>query len=328
MISFMIPIYKAEEHLALCLDSLLFQTVSDWEAILIDDGSPDSSGEICDAYVARDKRFIAIHQPNGGVSAARNAGLDNARGEYVAFVDADDRLAPDFLEKMLAAMGEGVDLVFCNYLRVSPEEETLYTSSYSEKLAALLKKHSDRVFPREDRALAALWAAGVLSACHSKLYRRALLTERFDGSLSFAEDSLFVAGAALRAEAIAYVEEPLYRYLYREGSLSAGWWSGMLTQRSRSLTAIAERFAEAGCPLAERAAKEMRDGLNPEEFLTQISDRRRALELLKEYCALPNYPEMLAVIASTRSRLTCLVYKIRSPRLLRAYLSAVLKRRG
>ncbi|MBQ8382352.1 MAG: glycosyltransferase [Clostridia bacterium] len=328
MISFIIPVYRAEAYLPACLDSLLSQTVSDWEAILVDDGSSDSSGTICDAYAARDGRFRVIHQANGGVSVARNAGLDAARGEFVAFVDADDRLAPAFCEAMLAAMGEGVDFVFCNYLRVSPAGEELYDSAYDGKLAALLQAYPEKVFPRKDGALAELWAAGVLSACHSKLYRRALLTERFDGSLSFAEDSLFVAGVSLRARAIAYVEAPLYRYLYREGSLSVGWRSGMLTQRSRSLTAIAEQFDGAGCPLAGRATRRMRDGLNPEELLAAIGDRRRALALLREYCALPNYPEMLAVIAATRSRLTYRVYKLRSPRLLRTYLRLALRRRG
>ena len=329
MISFIIPIYKAEAYLPACLDSLLSQTFPDFEAILIDDGSPDRSGEICDTYAAKDERFTVIHQPNAGVSAARNAGLDAARGEFVAFVDADDRLAPEFAQTMVAALRKetDADIVFCNYLRISQDGEPLYSSSYSEKLAGLLKNYPDGVFPREDGVLSKLWEAGMLSGCPSKLYRQQVLTERFDPTLSYAEDSLFVASVSLNARAVAYVEAPLYLYLYREGSLSTGWWKGLFSQRSRSLTVIAERFGRANCPLTERAVQKMRDDLNPEEFLAQVNDRRRAAELLREYCALPNYHGMLEVIAATRSRLTYLVYKLRRPFLLRLYLRLVLRGR-
>lgn len=89
-ISIIIPVYKAEKYLHDCLDSIAAQTFADWECILIDDGSPDSSGMICEEYAARDSRFIAVHQKNGGVSAARNAGLAIARGDWIGFVDADD----------------------------------------------------------------------------------------------------------------------------------------------------------------------------------------------------------------------------------------------
>lgn len=98
MISIIIPVYKAEDCLRNCLESILGQTVSDWECIIIDDGSPDKSLNICKEYIEKDARFRVLCKLNGGVSSARNLGLDNARGEWIVFVDADDRLMPTFLE--------------------------------------------------------------------------------------------------------------------------------------------------------------------------------------------------------------------------------------
>ena len=97
--SVIVPVYKVENVLPRCIESILNQTVTDFELILIDDGSPDRSGEICDAYAAKDSRIRVIHQKNGGVSKARNAGLDIAQGEYIVFVDSDDWVDAIYLEQ-------------------------------------------------------------------------------------------------------------------------------------------------------------------------------------------------------------------------------------
>lgn len=107
MISVIVPIYKVENYLAACVDSILNSTYKDLEVILIDDGSPDGCPAICDRYAARDSRVQVIHQPNQGVSAARNAGLMAAKGEYIAFVDADDMIHPLMLETLLRFINRG-----------------------------------------------------------------------------------------------------------------------------------------------------------------------------------------------------------------------------
>ena len=89
-ISVIVPVYKVEKYIRCCLDSIVTQTFADWECILIDDGSPDNSGKICDEYAEKDGRFRVIHQKNAGVSAARNAGLNVAKGAWITFVDSDD----------------------------------------------------------------------------------------------------------------------------------------------------------------------------------------------------------------------------------------------
>ena len=96
-ISVIIPVYTAEKSLCRCIDSILTQTYQDFELLLIDDGSTDSSGAICDEYAEQDARIRVFHKENGGVSSARNVGLDNARGEWYAFVDSDDSVSPHYL---------------------------------------------------------------------------------------------------------------------------------------------------------------------------------------------------------------------------------------
>jgi len=107
MISVIVPIYKVENYLAACVDSILNSTYKDLEVILVDDGSPDGCPAICDSYAAKDSRVQVIHQPNQGVSAARNAGLKVAKGEYIAFADGDDVIHPRMLEVLLKAINRG-----------------------------------------------------------------------------------------------------------------------------------------------------------------------------------------------------------------------------
>lgn len=124
MTSIIIPIYNTAPYLRQCLDSILSQTIADWEAILVDDGSTDNSGAIADEYAALDDRFRVLHQGNQGQAAARNRGLGVAKGEYMAFVDADDSLESNYLEQLLAHI-EDVDVVQAGYQRVTPEGDGL-----------------------------------------------------------------------------------------------------------------------------------------------------------------------------------------------------------
>ena len=102
-VSIILPIYKVEPYLERCLNSLKAQSFADFEAILVDDGSPDGCGAICDAFAKGDPRFIPLHQPNGGVGKARNAGLARAAGRFIAFADPDDYVGPDYLKHMIDA---------------------------------------------------------------------------------------------------------------------------------------------------------------------------------------------------------------------------------
>lgn len=118
-ISVIIPVYKTEKYLHKCLDSIIAQTYTNWEAIIVDDGSPDNCGNICDEYATKDNRFKVIHQKNGGVVKARNKGIKIASGTYLAFVDSDDYIEPTMLEEMLLlANKQSLDIVWCDAMGV------------------------------------------------------------------------------------------------------------------------------------------------------------------------------------------------------------------
>ena len=119
LISVIVPVYKAEKYLDRCVRSILSKTYGNLEVILVDDGSPDQSGDLCDAFAAEDNRVRVIHQENGGVSAARNAGLDVMQGKYFCFVDSDDYVEREIIEKLhVALVHNNVDLAICGYKRI------------------------------------------------------------------------------------------------------------------------------------------------------------------------------------------------------------------
>ena len=116
LISIIVPVYDVEPYLRKCIDSILIQSYRDLEIILVDDGSPDNCGAICDEYAEKDKRIKVIHKKNGGLSDARNAGLDIATGEYIGFVDSDDWVMPDMYEYLYKAVKEyDADMSVCGY---------------------------------------------------------------------------------------------------------------------------------------------------------------------------------------------------------------------
>ena len=126
-ISIIVPVYKAENYIHRCIKSLLSQTFTDFEILLINDGSPDKSGEICNEYAKSDKRIRVFHKENGGVSSARQCGIDNARGEYTIHVDPDDWVEPTMLEELyLKAVEENADMVICDMIKYYSNDKQIY----------------------------------------------------------------------------------------------------------------------------------------------------------------------------------------------------------
>ena len=108
LVSIIVPVYKAEKYIHRCIDSLLAQTYKNIEVVLVDDGSPDNCGKICDEYASKDSRVKVFHQQNRGVSAARNTGLAHIKGEWITFVDADDKVTEDYIEKLMSKDGDWI----------------------------------------------------------------------------------------------------------------------------------------------------------------------------------------------------------------------------
>lgn len=142
LVSIVIPVFNVERHLRQCLDSVLRQTLKEWECICIDDGSPDGSGAILDEYGNKDARFKIIHQRNRGVSAARNLGIKLASAPYLTFIDSDDWVEDDALESLLSAMEEScADMVMCSNLHPSGKS----SGGFHGNALPSLRKHAGRI---------------------------------------------------------------------------------------------------------------------------------------------------------------------------------------
>ena len=211
-VSVIVPVFKAEAFLDQCVQSVLTQTERDFELLLIDDGSPDNSPALCDAWAARDSRVRVIHKPNGGVSSARNAGLDQARGIWIVFIDSDDWADPNYLEALLALQAqtaeEGV-LAVTDYRPFAPDgpEARDFPAPFTARLDG----------PDADpQAFRDLIFGFRLFPPYCKLYRRELIEAlklRFNTSIRTAEDFDFNMRYLARVKSVRY--EPAASYHYR-----------------------------------------------------------------------------------------------------------------
>ena len=217
-ISVIVPVYKSEQYLPQCVESIMGQTFSDLEVLLIDDGSPDHSGAICDQYAQQDPRIRVIHKENGGVSTARNAGLDAAVGDYIAFVDSDDYIDACMFEKMMAEAERGTDLVMCDCLKEFPKGRELYSHDirggyYTRQ--QLETEYFPHLLMMENVEYPATISNWLL------LFRRELAEQiRYLEGVRYSEDLLFGAQLLYRANSFFYQKGQAY-YHYRMNPASA-----------------------------------------------------------------------------------------------------------
>lgn len=201
--SVIVPVYKVEAYLPRCIESILNQTVSDFELILVDDGSPDRSGAICDEYAAKDSRIRVIHQANGGVSRARNAGLDAARGEYIVFVDSDDYVDAEYLQKFDDCDGElkisGYQIEGYGYLAPVVRQ---YTPTDIRKMSS-----KDFIWLFEHGMLNYIWAKCFLA----EIIRKYAI--RFREEMKLSEDTLFTVQYARYCNTVCSAQGTGYHYV-------------------------------------------------------------------------------------------------------------------
>ena len=211
-ISIIIPVYNVETYIRECLDSIIKQTFTQWECLLIDDGSPDKSGAICDEYVKLDSRFKVYHKHNGGVSSARNYGLEKAQGEWVTFIDSDDFISPTFLEGLYKPLTRGEKLDFVH---------GGCTNWENGKIAGINQQYEDYV--GADSVKLFKEYRGLIV---SKLFRLEIINQsnngfplRFDERMRIAEDMLFTTDYLLWIKKYALVSE--VGYYYRKDNLGS-----------------------------------------------------------------------------------------------------------
>ncbi len=202
LVSIIVPVYKAEKYIHQCIDSLLAQTYKNIEVILVDDGSPDNCGKICDEYAAKDCRVKVIHQQNGGVSVARQTGINHATGEYSIHADPDDWVELNMIEELVAkAVADNADMVICDFYRESKSEKTYDCQNPGDDLSA-------------SSVLRKILSQQLHGSCWNKLVNRS----RIEGigftpeDLCILEDELYNIRILTRSIKVTYLPKALYHY--------------------------------------------------------------------------------------------------------------------
>lgn len=213
-VSIIIPVYNAEKHLARCIDSILNQEYTDFEAIFINDGSSDTSKDILESYQQKDPRIVVIHKENSGVSDTRNQGLRIAQGDYIQFIDADDWISDNSTKELVRTIeSTGSDLVVADFYRVVKDHISRKGSILSSEVLTLQDYAEWMMESPADFYYGVLW---------NKLYRRRIIEEnhiQMDKDLHFCEDFVFNLEYLLHCKTISPLQIPVYYYVKTEGSL-------------------------------------------------------------------------------------------------------------
>lgn len=217
LVSIVIPVYKVEPYIRQALDSVINQTHKNLQIVLVDDGSPDSCGTICDEYAQKDGRVVVIHKENGGVSSARNAGMDAATGEWLYFMDADDWIEPDTVRLALAcAEKTGADMVFFAFDYV--EGARHYRRATLNHTDGTKEKFWNNL---ADVQTFLTFNSGSVCTCLIR-FERIQGRVRFDPLINAFEDAMFRTGCYVHIRSFAYIPNVCYHYRYRPGSATNG----------------------------------------------------------------------------------------------------------
>jgi len=216
IISVIVPVYKVEKYIHRCVDSILNQTFTDFELILVDDGSPDNCGAICDEYAQKDGRVVAIHQENGGLSAARNAGIDwafaNSDSEWLTFIDSDDWVHPNYLERLFkAATDYGTTISMC-YLQETSTTNVQYNNEFCQP-----------VLQKPEIVYAERYESTVVAPC--KLYAKELFSDVRYPMGKIVEDLYTTYKVLFQSSVISVIGEAMYYYFQTPCSIMRSPWT-------------------------------------------------------------------------------------------------------
>lgn len=235
MITVIIPVYNVEKYLERCLDSVLMQTYTNLEIILVDDGSTDSSGLICDKYAEKDARIKVIHKKNGGLSSARNIGLDNATGEYIGFVDSDDYIHFDLFQKCINRLkNTGADVCMFSHFTVNESGSISHQLPFAKDFYQG-EEITQNIFPKffgktnQDSEVEGF-------VCRQIFKREIIGAIRFRNEREyFAEDIVFDLEVYPKVSRFCVIDEPLYYYYYVQTSLSNQYRKNIFQKLERLL---------------------------------------------------------------------------------------------
>lgn len=303
LISVIIPIYNVEKYLPRAIESVCRQTYSNLEIILVEDGSPDKCGEICDEYASHDARIKVIHKENGGLSDARNAGLDAMGGEYVAFVDSDDYIAPFFVEELYRALSDtNADISFCQYAVVKKEDTSEGERRFRRPRQVEFPKPREMFAYDRKHLLLNMYDQNHKDATYfivswNKLYKAGLWEGIRFPKGKIHEDEATTYKIFDRAKSGAYVTVPMYGYFSAPSSITRDTFSRKRLDWMEALTERIRYFDEKGeKELTACAVRARADGAikyfyplkahvkNPDEAAGQLKGYvREALERNRSY---------------------------------------------
>lgn len=242
-ISVIVPIYKVENYLDRCLDSLVNQTYKNLEIILVDDGSPDKCPQMCDEWVKKDKRIKVIHKENGGVSSARNSGLEKATGDYIAFVDADDFIEKTMYEKLINSVTqEKSDIALCRfsyYYEESEKEKNIFEIN-------LDKLSKEKIYPyllkvgmnaRNNR----FETENIMGCIWRGIYKKEILKDITFQKLIVCEDTAFIIDLFQKNPKVLIVDDYLYKYVQRKTSAVHQFNEAKINNRINAYRIICEK---------------------------------------------------------------------------------------
>lgn len=229
LISVIVPVYNVKPYLSKCLESICRQTYTNLEIIVVDDGSTDGSGAVCDKYAAEDERIIVLHCANSGVSASRNKALDIAKGDFIGFVDSDDWIDAKMYSTLLALAEKHVaDIAVCSYIK---ENGTCHDKKKQEKIIIWNAKQAMKELISDRR---------VKNFCWNKLFSKSVLEGISFPIAQRYEDIAIMYRAFAKAEAVAYTAQPLYHYVLRNDSFT-GESGNQLDKHKYIFRAFSER---------------------------------------------------------------------------------------
>ncbi len=293
LVSVIVPVYNTGPFLPRCIDSVLSQTYSHVELLLIDDGSTDGSGAVCDAYAESDPRVRVIHKANGGISHARNTGLDAAKGDFIAFSDHDDFYAPTFIGQLLAlCLSYDCDIAHCRH-----------ASGSADRCPDARGDEPVRIYT--NRQLLERFYTDASIYCWDKLYRRQIFDQvRFPNGTYTGEDLMIVHRTLFAAQRIAVTEARLYYHYTNPGSVmnrgfSLRWADGMQAYPDRIAFARANGLTRLADETLRRGVYKLGYLLRMNERFTADRTQRRAFRQKHRAMQLAWYREAMTLSTST-----------------------------
>ncbi|MCI7635310.1 MAG: glycosyltransferase [Bacteroidales bacterium] len=269
-VSIIVPIYKVEDYIRECIDSILAQTYPYFELILVDDGSPDNCGRICDDYAKGDNRIKVVHKVNGGISSARNAGLEVAKGEWIMHVDGDDWIEPDMIESLIeAAQVTGADLVFGDFMKYGP------SAGYNK----LPTWGSDKKKSMSN------YLAYTMTTIWGSIARRSLYADhslKSPEGISYCEDFHLIVRLCHFANKIVNVHRPFYNYRYRSTSIMSNMSRKTEADEQWAYQDTIRFFKEQGVYEDYRRVMSWRVLKSAQELLLDPAGHQRFMELFND----------------------------------------------